>query len=161
MGRFNRRGQEQVFYAPTLADPAAPTVTELGAAATPLHPVLRSISGFNYTGEDLDVSDMGSTWGKTIPGGDTAADSSMTFYEGDDAADAEQDVETALAKGDEGYIVFCPMGAPTATEKARVWPVRIKSNNPDETAENAGATFTVGFSIPNPPVLDATIAAGA
>lgn len=158
MGRFNRRGQEQVFFATAIADSAAPTVAEL-TAATPLHPVLRSISGFNFTGEDLDVSDMSSTWGKTIPGGDTAADSSMTFYEGDDAADVEQDVEAALVKGDDGYVVFVPAGAPVALAKARVWPVRVKSNNPDETAENAGATFTVGFSIPNPPTLDAVIAA--
>lgn len=158
MPRFNRRGQEQVHFVAVIANPAAPTVAEIGAG-TPLHPVLRSISGFNFTGEDLDVSDMGSTWGKTIPGGDTAADSSMQFYEGDDAADDEVDVEGALAKGDSGYVVFIPAGAPVAAARARVWPVRVKSNNPDESAENAGATFTVGFSIPDPPVLNAVVAA--
>lgn len=158
MPRFNRRGQEQVLYVPALVAPAGPTVAAL-AGGTPLHPVLRSISGFNYTGEDLDVSDMGSTWGKTIPGGDTAGDSSMSFYEGDDDADLERDVEAALVKGEEGFIVFLPEGAPVAGARARVWPVRVKSNNPDETAENAGATFTAGFSIPNPPVLDAVVVA--
>lgn len=158
MPRFNRRGQEQVYFVPTIVAAATPTDDEI-AAGTPLHPVLRAISGFNFTGEDLDVSDMGSTWGKTIPGGDTAADSSMTFYEGDDADDTEADVEAALVKGDDGFIVFIPSGAPVAAAKARVWPVRIKSNNPDETAENAGATFTVGFSIPDPPTLNAVIAA--
>lgn len=158
MPRFNRRGQEHVLFVPVIAAPAAPTVAELGAGVD-LHPVLRSISGFNFTGEDLDVSDMSSTWGKTIPGGDTAADSSMTFYEGDDDADAEVDVEAALVKGDDGFVVFLRAGAPGAGDTARVWPVRVKSNNPDETAENAGATFTVGFSIPNPPVLDAVVAA--
>lgn len=158
MPRFNRRGQEQVFFAPAVASEAAPTVANF-AAATELHPGLRAINGFNYTGEDLDVSDMSSTWGKTIPGGDTAADSSMQFYEGDDDADIERDIEAVLEKGEEGFIIFSPEGDPVAGARVRVWPVRVKSNNPDETADNAGATFTVGYSIPNPPTLDAVVAA--
>lgn len=155
MPRFNRRGQEQVHFVLTLADPNAPSAATI-AGGTALHPVLRSLSGFSYTGEDLDAADMSDTWGKTIPGGDTAADSSMTFYEGDASGDTEVAVEAALAKGTNGYIVFTPYGGPTSGEPARVWPVRVKSNNPDETADNAAATFTVGFSIPNPPSLDAT-----
>lgn len=158
MPRFNRRGQEKVYFVPVLASQTAPSAAAI-VAGQPLHLGLRAISGFNYTGEDLDVSDMSDTWGKTIPGGDTAADSTMTFYEGDDAADVERDIEDALVKGDDGFIVFCPTGVPVATSRVRVWPVRVKSNNPDETAENAGATFTVGFSIPNPPTLDAVAAA--
>lgn len=158
MPRFNRRGQEQVFFVPAIADEAEPSVAAV-EAATELHPALRSISGFNYTGEDLDVSDMSSTWGKTIPGGDTAADSSMTFYEGDDDDDVEREIEAALAKGTSGFVVFSPEGAPATGGAARVWPVRVKSNNPDESADNAGATFTVGFSIPDPPTLDAVFAA--
>lgn len=157
MPRFNRRGQEQVIFVPTLASTTAPSAAAI-AAGTDLHPALRAISGFNYTSEDLDVADMSDTWGKTIPGGDTAADSSMTFYEGDDDADIERAIEAALTKGTSGFVVFSPEGTPASGATARVWPVRVKSNNPDETADNAGATFTVGFTIPDPPVLTAVMA---
>lgn len=154
MTRFNRRGQEKVYLAPMLTDPAAPDPADV-ATWTELTPALRNINGFNYTGEDLDASDMSSTWGKTIPGGDTAGDSSMTFAEGDDDADVERDIEAALTKGDTGFIIFSPEGVPADTGRARVWPIRVKSNTPDESAENGLATFSVGYSIPDPPELEA------
>lgn len=157
MPRFNRRGQEKVYFVATLASETAPSAAAV-VAGTPLHTACRAISGFNYTGEDLDASDMSSTWGKTIPGGDTAGDSSMTFAEGDDDADDERTIEDALDKGLNGFIVFSPEGVPATGGRARVWPVRVKSNNPDETADNGVATFTVGFSIPEQPTLDAVFA---
>lgn len=159
MPRFNRRGQEQVRFLPALASMTAPSAAALvDVTAVVINDVLRTISGFNYTGEDLDASDMGSTWGKTIPGGDTAGDSSFVIYEGDDDADLEETVRLALAKGTNGFIVFTPRGTPVAGDPARVWPIRVKSNNPEETAENAAATTMIGMSIPDEPELEAVIA---
>jgi hypothetical protein len=157
MGRFNRRGQERVYFVPTLASQSSPTAVQI-TAGTRLDVAIRSISGFTFTSDRLDAADMSDTWAKTIGGGDSAADSSITLYEGQLTGDTERTIETALAKGSTGFVVFCPQGAPVATNRARVWPVTVLSNNPDESAENATATYTVGFSIPNPPTTTATIA---
>ncbi|MDQ3317516.1 MAG: hypothetical protein M3522_09340 [Actinomycetota bacterium] len=156
MPRYNRRGQELVLFLPTLANPAAPSAAALnGATAKKVQPHLRSISGFTFTGEDLDASDMGSTWGKTIPGGDTAGDSSLTIYEGDADTDPETVLSAAMPKGTNGFIVFAPRGGPiVAGDPVDVWPIRVKSNNADKTAENATATRTIGMSVPDEPYLE-------
>jgi hypothetical protein len=150
MGRFNRRGTEQVFLVTSIPDPTAPVAATI-AAGVGLHPVLRSLNGFTSEVADLDAADASSTWDKTIPGGESAANSSMTFYAGDDDADTEEDVRAAFVEGAERFIVFCPRGAPTAGEPADVFPVRIKANNDDKTFENAAATFTVQMSIHDEP----------
>lgn len=158
MPRFNRRGQEKVYAVPSGSNARSVAVLT-GATSFALHRVLRAIAGFNYTGEDLDAADMSTTWGKTIPGGSTAGDSSFTFYEGDLDADFEEVVLQALDKGTTWQIVFAKRGVPVVGAPLRVWTVRIKSNNPDETADNAAATFTIGMSIPDEPDLYAVAVA--
>lgn len=158
MSRFNRRGTEQVFLVQSIANQAAPTVAEINAG-TDLHPVLRALTGFTTSVEDLDAADQSSDFNKTIPGGETPEASSMTFYAGDADADDEETVRAAFVEGDEAFIVFCPRGAPTATEPCDVFPVRIKANNDDKVVANAAATFTVQMSIHESPSKQVAIAA--
>jgi hypothetical protein len=129
-------------------------------AGTPLHVGLKALSGFTSEVEDLDNSDASSTWGKTLPGGETPAASSMTFYVGDVPADVEETIRTALTEGINGYMVASNYGAPVAsTGKGDVFPVRIKASNMDRVVENAIQTRTVGFSIYDPPNKNVSFAA--
>lgn len=157
MPRFNRRGTEQVRLVTAIVDPAAPTAAEIDAGVD-LHPVLRSLTGFTTSVEDLDAADQSSDFNKTIPGGETPEASAMTFYGGDDDADTEETVRAAFIEGTERYVVFTPRGAPVAGDPADVFPVRIKANNDDKTVENAAATFTVQMSIYESPNKQVTIA---
>ena len=159
MPRYNGRGRTRWFFVAALASPSSPSAAAV-AAGTALHVALRSLTGFTSEVEDLDNSDYSSTWGKTLPGGETAAASSMTFAAGDTTTDPEEVIRAALGEGLNGYIVRSRYGAPVATSgRGDVYPVRIKANNQDTIAENAVQTFTVGFSIYDPPSKSVTFAA--
>lgn len=159
MPRFNRRGNTGVYYVATIADQGAPTVAEI-TAGTPLHEVMAAWTGFSSEVADLPVPDMGSTWEGSIPGGETPAASSITFYSGDDDADTEETVRAALVEGDTGFIVVVKRAkAPTAADPADVFPVRIKAVNDEYSADNAPARFMAGFTIYDPPNKNVDIAA--
>lgn len=159
MPRYNRRGKTRYFLVTSIANQAAPTVAEINAGV-PLHDVLRAFNGFTSEIEDLDAGDQGSTFNKTIPGGETAEASSMTFYAGDAAADEEEAVRAALVEGANRFVVRCHWGAPVAAAPCDVFPVRIKASNDDPNGENnVTATYTVGFSITDAPSKYVDIAA--
>jgi hypothetical protein len=155
MGRFNRRGTTRVYLVTTLTV-GAPTVAQI-TAGTRLDVAIRSLTGFTSKVDDLDAADMSSTWGKTIPGAETAESSSITFYQGNLDADVEETIRAAHTVGASRYIVFSKRGAPTAGEPVDFYPVRVAAVNDDQNADNATATFTVQYSIYDPPVknLDA------
>lgn len=158
MGRFNNRGQKKVYFIPTVAAVAAPTMAEI-TAGTHLTPVIRAMTGFKFGAGTEDAADMDSTFPKTVSGMQTVEDSTITIYEGDAAGDPEKVAELALTLNTAGYVVIVPKGVATATFKARVWPVKILSNSPDESADSGAATVTIGFSLPAVPTLTSTIAA--
>lgn len=160
MPRFNRRGNTGVYYVPdaSLAAPGAPSAAEI-TAGTALHEVMAAWTGFTSEQADLPVPDLGSTWEGTIPGGETPAASSITFYAGDDDADTEETVRAALVEGDIGYIVVVKRAkTPASTEPADVFPVRIKATNDEYSVDNAAARFNVGFTIYDPPEKNVAIA---
>lgn len=161
MGRYNRRSNTGWWLVPTIADLDAPTVAEINAGVA-LHEVLAAMNGFTGDQEDLPVPDVGSTWPKTIPGGETVDASSLTFWAGDDDADTEEVVRAAMVAGDgtEKYVVQIKrQKTPAAGEPADVFPVRIKKTNEVHTADNAGAQFMTGFSIHDTPHRHVDIAA--
>jgi hypothetical protein len=153
MPRYNPKGRSRWYFVASLATPGNPSAAAV-IAGDPLHTTLKALSGFTSEVEDLDNSDMSSTWGKT------PAASSMTFYAGDAPADVEEVTRAALGQGLAGFIVLSRYGAPVAsTGKGDVYPVRIKASNQDALAENAVQTFTVGFSIYDPPSKNVSFAA--
>src|SRR5436190_14783997 len=155
--RFNRRGTEKWYLVTTIANQAAPTAAEINAGVL-VSPYLRSLSGFTSEVEDLDAADQSSSFNKTIPGGETPENSSMTFYASDTLADGEETTRAAFVQGTQRYMVAVPRGTVLAAAKCDVFPVRIKSNNDDKTVENAAATYTVGMSIYTLPSKQVAIA---
>lgn len=160
MPRFNRRGNTGVHFVLTIADPDAPTAVEI-AAGTPLHEVLAASTGFTSEQSDLPVPDLGSTWEGTIPGGETPAASSLTFWSGDDDTDVEETVRAALVEGSTGFVVWSKRSkVAAAADPVDVFPVRVKASNEQYGVDNAGAQFQVGFSIYDPPSKNVAVAAG-
>lgn len=156
MPRFNRRGKTR-WYLVTTITVGAPTVAQI-AAGVRMDVALRSLSGFTSAIEDLDAADASSTWGKTIPGGETAEASSMTLYQGDLDADAEETIRAAQVVGANRYMVEAVRGAPVIGDPVNIFPVRVKGVNNDNTAENATATYTAQYSIYDPPTKYVDIA---
>ncbi len=159
MPRFNRRGRTGVYAVVSLASETSPSAAAI-AAGTALHPALRALTGFTSETEDLDNSDMSSTFGKTIPGGETPAASSMTFAAGDNTADVEEGIRAALPEGQNLFICFTKWSkTPIAGQPVDVWPVRCKAVNDEYSVDNAVAQFMVGMSIPHPPSKNRTMVA--
>jgi hypothetical protein len=152
MPRFNRKGRTGVWFVASLANPASPSAAAV-AAGTAIHDQLKGFDGFTSETEDLDNADWGSTFNKTQPGGETPAASSLTIYAGDADADAGEVIRAALGQGgNTGYVVWVKRSkTPASGERSDVFPVRVKASNDDREAGNAIATFTVGFSIHEPP----------
>lgn len=152
MPRFMRKGTTRFYFVPTIASALlVPTTAEI-AAGTRLDPQLAEINGFNFANSPIATPDMESTFTKQIPGEDTAADSSLTFYELRDEANP---IKTAQPKGAEGFIVIFFEGIaganPAAGDDADVWPVIVSSNSRAYSAGNEAAQYTVTYAITDEP----------
>lgn len=151
--KFFRRGVSLIDFLPAVADPSAPTDTEI-SAGTPLTPAIASISGFQLTNTPIPVPNLADTFTSQIDGEDTVADSSLTLNDDD----TDDTIRTALAKGTAGFLLLRPYGA-GAGKRAEVWPVKVTGFNDVWTVDNSPAQAVVGFAITGVPVQDATVAA--
>lgn len=154
MSRFIRRGVTKVRYSPTIADRSSVLRSEI-TASTDLTPHIAEITGWALEGSMVAVPDMSSTFEKSIPGTDSAADSSLSFYE-DDTTDV---IETLLPKGAEGNVLLMRKGDKPTTKSMDVFATKITSRSAAYSAGNDPARFDVRFSITEEPELDTTIPA--
>jgi hypothetical protein len=152
MSRFFRRGVT-VFYAlPAVAAPeTGPTRAEI-TAGTHLSGIA-AIGGFSISNSPVATPDLDSRFTTSVPGEDTAADSSLTFW--DDDTDTE--TRDVLAKDTELYIVYMPYGD-VAGKRCEVWNVTSTGVN-DQIDLSAAGQFQVGFSVNEVPNQSATIPA--
>lgn len=124
-GAYYRKGITKVYFSPTIATKATPTVAEM-TASTSLSAGgnLADMAGFSFKNTPIPTPDMDSTFTSTIPGDDTSDDSSLTFYEPKTGTDTNY---ATLAKGTAGYIVIFYRGiagaSPAVAEKCEVWPI--------------------------------------
>jgi hypothetical protein len=142
--RYMVAGTRKISWVPTIASKASPTLTELNAG-TDLSSEYQAVSGFNVTGNDIEVPDAGSDYTSKIPGRTTTDDSSITFY-ADLGAD---DVRSLLTRSLAGFVVIYPEGI-VSGGKMDVWPVRVKSVSKQQDIEAAGM-IEVAFSVTSKP----------
>ena len=153
MARFQRKGVSKILFAETIADAGyMPTSAELTGATDKLD---AAVDGFTLENQMIETPDMASTFVSKIGGDDSAADSSITFYE-DSTLD---DIETDLAKGTTGFIIICRKGTTPATPGMDVFPVTVSSNSAAITLDNEAAKIVVAFAITDRPLLNATVPA--
>jgi hypothetical protein len=151
--RFNRKGTTKIYYLPTIASTSLlPTSAEI-TAGTDYTQQVNAIDGWSLENQPIETPDMASTFVSKIGGDDSAADSSLTFYE-DSTLD---DVETDLAKGTSGYIVIFSKGKTAGTKGMDVFPTTVVSNSKAYTADNEAAKITVQFTITQRPVFNQTV----
>ncbi|MDK0525007.1 hypothetical protein [Streptomyces sp. ML-6] len=156
MPRFQRKGVSKILFATAIADPGyLPTTAEL-TSATDYSRQIAAVDGFSIENQMIETPDLASTFVSKIGGDDTAADSSITFYE-DDTLD---DIETDLAKGTTGFIIICRKGKTPGAAGMDVFPVTVSSNSAAITLDNEAAKITVAFAITDRPLLNATVPAG-
>lgn len=150
--RFNRKGTTKIYYLPTIvATTLIPTTSEI-TAGTDYTGQINAIDGWSLENQPIETPDMASTFVSKIGGDDSAADSSLTFYE-DSTLD---DVETNLAKGTSGFIVIFSKGKTTGAKGMDVYPITVVSNSKAYTADNEAAKITVQFTITDRPLFNGT-----
>jgi len=155
--RFNRKGTTKIYFLPTIAATTLiPTNTEI-TAGTDYTAQINAVDGFSLENTPIETPDMASTFVSKIGGDDSAADSSLTFYE-DSTAD---DIETELAKGTAGYVVIFSKGKTEGAKGMDVFPVVVVSNSKAYTADNEAAKITVQFTITARPVFNQTVPTAA
>jgi hypothetical protein len=151
--RFNRKGTTKIYYLPTIAATTLiPTTTEI-TAGTDWTPFIHSIDGFSLENQPIETPDMASTFVSKIDGDDSAADSSLGFYE-DSVTD---NVETDLAKGTVGYVVIFSKGKTTGNKGMDVFPIKVASNSKSYSTDNEAAKVTVQFVITERPAFNLTV----
>lgn len=153
MGRFTRKGKSKIAFVPTIAVLAAPTMAEINAGTT-LDTQMAEMSGFQFQNSIIKTPDLSTTFVTQIPGEDEADDSSITFYDDDNATT----IRTALVKGAAGFLVLMPYGK-TATKRAEVWAVTSTGFNDEWTVANEAARAMSQLTITAPPVQNAVLAA--
>jgi len=161
--RFVRRGVSKFYFLPSVADLAAgPTRIELDAGAD-LTPEIADVAGWMLENASAATPDMSSTFEKSIPGLDSAADSSFTFYEPEDVpeGDGDVDVDVLLVKGTEGFVVILRRGDKPASPSMDTFPTRVKSKGAEYSATNDPARTVASFSITEEPSLDKPVPAAA
>jgi hypothetical protein len=152
MADYGFDGMIKVTFAPTVADLAAPKVSELQAGIdlecrlTP--------DGLTTTAEtaEVDTSKLCSTSNSFVIGRDTYT-VSVKYVRGDDEqAEAVQD---ALVRGARGFLVVRRDLLATvdwaAAQNVEVYPVQVRRPNPDSPAANALQGVMVPFSVTSQP----------
>ncbi|MEU7338711.1 hypothetical protein [Streptomyces sp. NPDC007074] len=153
--RFNRKGVTKIKFLPTVASAALlPTRAEI-TAGTDYTQQINALEGWNITNQPIETPDMASTFVAKIDGDDTAADSSLTFYEDNTLADIEED----LAKGTAGYMAIFSKGDVPSGKGLDVFPVKVASNSKGYSTGNEAAMITVQFVITDRPALNQTVPA--
>lgn len=156
--RFFRKGITRFYWVPIIANPAAPTVAEVGAGIR-MDGEMASISGFRFSNSPIGTPDFESTFQSQIPGEDSADNSSITIYERKTATP----LRVTLAKDTDGFVVIFPTGiagsTPAAADKAEVWPVRVGGNNREYSSGADPARIIVDFSVTDKPTQSATVSA--
>jgi hypothetical protein len=155
MARFIRRGVTKIRFSPALADYKTGATRAEITSSIDLTDSVAEINGWQLEGSTVPVPDMSSTFEKSIPGTDSAADSSLSFYEDDDT----DVIETLLPKGTEGFVLLFRKGDKPTSKSLDIFPTQVTSRAAAFSAGNDPARFDVRFSITDEPALDTTIPA--
>lgn len=148
--RYFAPGISKVLFVPTIANPAAPTRSELDAG-TDLSGEVNALDGWTVTSDTADTPDLVSTFVGKLPTTTSADDSSITFYASQDG----QDARSLLPRNQRGFVVWMDEGDdPSLTMD--VFPVLVSSNAKQRSMSDP-ALIQVMFVVTRQPSEDVAI----
>lgn len=150
MSRFFRRGVTRFYALPAVAG-SSPTRAEINAGTRLTG--IASVNGFSLQNSPVPTPDLDNRFTPSVPGEDTTADSSLTFWD-DDTDTTTRDV---LAKDTDLYVIYMPYGD-VPGKRCEKWHVKSTGVN-DQIDLGAAGQFQVGFSINDVPNQNAVIPA--
>lgn len=154
-------GQVAVWFVPTIADTAAPTVAEIGAG-TLISPFIApgGMEGFEATTEEVDTSGYDSTFNTKRPGRTAYSGTALVLKKQSATDDAFDALDEKLT---DGYLVV-RLGVAKATAVAssqdvQVYPVSTGQWTPLPPEANSVYRYRVPTPITDEPELNAVVAA--
>lgn len=156
MSKTTSEGKVKVHYVPTIADKAAPTAAEIAAGTnlTPFTPTAGLAADFNQNNASINMLDDGFNAEDIGTEGATLV---LTFTR--DEVAANDDAWDLFVRGLSGFIVISRFGAPVATSRVEVWPIRAHRAVPLAPAENEYQQARVNCAVTGQPELRAVVAA--
>lgn len=157
-------GIAQLHYVATIADPSAPTITEI-EAGDDLSGFLRPGGDWNpLEGSTTDASDISSAFNKTARGTYGGQPFTAMFSNDDDPAD--DTAYNTLPRGTTGFFVVSfyggsgADGALAATDVVSVYAIDVYTRKRSAYTRNEIAVFQIDAAVTDEPNEDVTIASG-
>ena|SRR5215468_584978 len=141
--RYIGPGTRKYYWVPTVATLSAVTRAEMNAG-TDMSAVIPpdGVAGFTVNTNFVDTPDFGSVTITKIPGLDTLADSSITFYESSTSVDIRALITPRLV----GYMTHMLEGD-VPGQKMNAFKVQAAAVSPDQNGGDKAETVTIGFAI--------------
>ena len=162
MARFMQMGTTDFWFTTVNTTPATPKAADLnGAGGQEITSQLAELTGFSFDNTPIDTPDMSTALVTKIPGEDSIADCSLTFYEDK----TTNPIKTKLVKGTLGWVVICATGyqagaaggIPTSGDVVDVWPVQVSSNSRQYAAGAAASKYLVKLAPTGAPFIAVTM----
>ncbi|MEX0667178.1 MAG: hypothetical protein WD313_02480 [Acidimicrobiia bacterium] len=162
MARYIPDGKLRVVWVETLADPSAPTQTEIDGGED-LTGFLRSLST-PLEGSVVDVSDPTTKFNKTAAGTYGGQELTAEWYRDD--TQANDTAFVTLDRGATGAFVICRRGG-SGTDGAidtgdfvEVWSgLEVITRNPADYSRNEPDGFSTSFAVQDEPEMDVAVVA--
>jgi hypothetical protein len=152
MARFFRRGVSKTRFLPAQAG-TSPTRAEI-TAGVDLSVDVANINGFQFSNSPIATPDLSDNFDSQITGPDTVGDSSIDFYDQDNAST----IRTAVAKGTAGIVLLLPYGD-VPTKRCESWYATSLGVNDAWSMDATAAQFNVQFAITKRPTQAGVIPA--
>lgn len=165
MSRIASTGVIAVKFVPTIGNPAAPTVAEIGAGVDLTPWLTRDGLSTPLDGSTIDVAGANSRYNATASGSYGGQPITLKFFRDSDSGD--DTAWATLPRQTQGYLVIRRFGGSTsssddafaATQDVEVWPIDVLSRTNTPIADNEAQKFEVSCAVPSEPVEDAVVAA--
>lgn len=155
MARLISNGEVRVWWVTTIADPAAPTVAEIGAG-TDITPFMSSLDT-PLDGNAVDASDLSSAFNKTVAG-KFGGNVNAEMYR-DDTADDAFDL---FPRNTTGFIVIRRFGGSDTAEASGdlvdVWNLRVITRSDVALDDESVQAFTANFAALDEPDINVAVA---
>ena len=159
MARRVYEGTVNVYWATTVVDKSAPTVSEITAATDITCYLSKDGLAVNINTNNVDSAALCETFDAQIPGS-WGADIQLTGFR-DDYDDVLWDL---AVYGTTGYLIVEPYGEPdelpAAGDQVEVYPVTMHQKAPANSAANTQQRFMLAMPGRAQPDLDAIVATG-
>jgi hypothetical protein len=154
MPKIASEGNVKVYWLPTVANKAAPTVANITAGTELTAYLPTSGVGIDWTQNNASLDMLDESFTAEVIGTEGAT-ITLTFVRDD----TDDDAWDLFVRGTNGYLLVSRFGTPAATDVVEVYPVQSHRPVPLPPATNEFQQARVMLAVHDAPELNAVVAA--